>query len=223
MCAWVKMTAEGTAVRDSEETRRVLAELAERFARDHGDRQRDIDAARASPHRNGQSSIRRLMDFFRDAGGFAAEQKNVASGESKAGIGDRGLGGEQHQAARMRFSPFLEGVPVGMAGKRRHFEIVHAGPFQRPVGERESGRLDDIDADVEAGGEAQDCAGVAGDIRLVERDAETIVHFRILLISGRSATGISGFRRFLGWRVAIFCEVEYMPTIVNPNRMEGNT
>jgi len=223
MCAWAKITAEGAAAQDGEEVRKLLAELAKRFTRDHGDRQRDIDAARARPHRNGQSRVGRLVDFLRRARGFAAEQENVAGGESKVGIGAGGLGGEQHEAARMRLSPFLEGVPVGMAGKRRHFEVVHAGPFQRPVGERETRRLDDIDPDVEAGGEAQDCPGVAGDIRLVERDAETIVHFRILLISGRLATGTSSFRRFLDWRVAIFCEVEYMPIIVNPNRRKGTT
>lgn len=223
MCAWAKMMAEEAAVRDSEEAWRILSELAKRFAGDHGDGKRNVDAARAGPHRDGQSRVRRLMNLIRHAGGFAAEQKNVAVGEREVGVGSRGPGGEQHQAAPMPLPPFLEGVPVGMAGERRHFEVVHAGPFQRPVGEREARRLDDVDADVEAGGEAQDCPCVAGDVRLVERDAETIVHFRILLISGRSATGFSGFLRFLDWRVAIFCEVEYMPIIVNPNRMEGNT
>ena len=223
MCAWVRMTPPAELARGNEEGLEVLSKLAERFAGDHGDGQRDIDAARARPHRNGQSRLRRLVDLIRHAGGFAAEQENVPGRESKVGVGGRGLGGEQNKAARMRLSPLLEGVPVGMTGHSSHFEVIHAGPFQRTVGEREAGRFDDIDGEVEAGGEAQDRPGIAGNIRLVERDAETIVHFRILLISGRSATGISGFRRFLDWRLAIFCEVEYMPTIVNPNRRRGTT
>jgi len=107
MCAWAKITAEGAAAQDGEEVRKLLAELAKRFTRDHGDRQRDIDAARARPHRNGQSRVGRLVDFLRRARGFAAEQENVAGGESKVGIGAGGLGGEQHEAARMRLSPFL--------------------------------------------------------------------------------------------------------------------
>src|SRR5438552_4703436 len=222
MCAWTRMTPQEEASRDSEGPR-ILTELAERFARDHRDGQSDIDAARALPHRNGQSRVRRLVNLLRRAGGFAAEQKDVSGSESEIGVGGLGLGGEQHQAARIRPAPFLEGVPVGMAGNRRHFEIVHAGPLQRPIAEREAGRLDDVDAEIKAGGEAQDCPGVAGDIRLVERDAETGVHFRILLISGGSATGVSSFWRFLDWRVAIFCDVEYMPFIVNPNRRRGTT
>ncbi|CDX15967.1 hypothetical protein MPLB_1550003 [Mesorhizobium sp. ORS 3324] len=223
MCAWARMTPQVEVLRDRGEGLRILSELAERFARDHGGGQRNIDAARARPHRNGQSRIRRLVDIFRHAGGLTAEQNDVAGGESEVRIGGRGLGAEQHKAPGVRPAPFLEGVPVGMAGKRRHFEVVHAGPFERPVGEREAGRLDDVDTKIEAGGEAQDCPGVAGYIRLVERDAETVVHFRILLISGRSATGLSSFWRILDWRVAIFCEVEYMPPIVNPNRRRGTT
>ncbi|RVC91586.1 hypothetical protein EN753_35250, partial [Mesorhizobium sp. M2A.F.Ca.ET.029.05.1.1] len=63
MCAWAGMTAEGMAIRDSAEARKLahyfdaipggkpfhtfpgiaLVDLAERFAGDHGDRQRDID------------------------------------------------------------------------------------------------------------------------------------------------------------------------------------
>ncbi len=84
-------------------------------------------------------------------------------------------------------------------------------------------RFDDVDAETEASREAQDCPGVAGDIRLVERDAETVVHFRILLISGRSATAGSRFWKLLDWRVVIFCEVGYTPSIVNPNRWRGNS
>jgi hypothetical protein len=230
MCAWVRMTREGAVVGQEAAVTaaptdglQILSKLPDRLAGHHGDGKRDVDAARAGLHRDDQSRIRRVVDRIRQACGFAAEQKNVGVGEGEIGVGGRGSGRQQHQTPRFASAPVLEGVPVDMPGQRRHFEIVHAGPFQRPVGEREAGRFDDLDAETEASGEAQDCPGVAGDIRLVERDAETVVHFRALLIRGRSATGVSRFWKFLDWRVVIFCEVGYTPGIVNPNRWRGNS
>jgi len=220
MCVWVRMTREIKAVRDGDEE---LAELPDGFAGHHGDGQRDVDAARARLHRDRQPRIRRLVDGIRHAGRFAAEQQNVAVGEGKAGIGTRGFGGEQYQTARFSLAPILEGVPVDMPGQGSHFEVVHAGALECFVGERKAGRLDDIDAKAEASGEAQDCPGIAGNVRLVERDAETTVHFRVLLISGRSATGASRFWKLLDLRVAIFCEVGYVSRIVNPNRWRGHS
>ena len=214
MCAWTKMT--GVAVE-------VLAELPDGFAGNHGDGQRDVDAACARLHRDRQPRIRRLMDRIWYPSRFSAEQQDVAVGEGKAGIGGRAFGGEQHQTARFSLAPILEGVPVDMPGQSSHFEVVHAGTFQRFVGEREAGRLDNVDAKAKARGEAQDCPGVAGDVRLVEGDAETVVHFRVFLISGRSATAGSWFWKLLDLRVAIFCGVEYTASIVNPNRWRGNS
>ena len=109
MCAWVRMMQEASNVRDGDEGLKILSDLADRFARDHGDGQRDVDAARAGLHRDGQSRIRRLMDRIRHAGGLAAEQEDVASSKGKVRVGGRGLGGEQHQAARVRPAPLLEG------------------------------------------------------------------------------------------------------------------
>jgi hypothetical protein len=78
-----------------------------------------------------------------------------------------------------RFSdlrPGVESVPVQMAGQRRLFDIIHSRPFQRPVGEVKASRLDNIDAEREAGGGADDRAGVARDVRLVKGDAEFGCH-----------------------------------------------
>ena len=52
--------------------------------------------------------------------------------------------------------------------------------FSAAVGEIEAGRFDDVDGEAEARGHAQDCAGVAGDVGLVERDAEAACHFTAL-------------------------------------------
>ncbi|CCV15861.1 hypothetical protein MESS4_830081 [Mesorhizobium sp. STM 4661] len=188
MCAWVKMTREGAVLSEKDaviaDGVRILSELPDRFAGHHGDGKRDIDTARAGLHRDRQSRVSRLVDRIRHACGFAAEQQYVAGGEGEIGVGGRGFGRQQHQPPRFASAPVFEGVPVDMPGKPRHFEIVHAGPFQRAVGEWEARRFDDIDAKPEASGEAQDCSGIAGDVRLVEGDAETVVHFRVFLVHG---------------------------------------
>ena len=172
MCAWARMTAEGKPVREGEEVRQLLAELAERFARDHGDRERDIDAARASPHRNGQSRIRRLVDFFRHTGGFAAEQKNVAGGEGKVGIGGRGFGGEQHDPSlRLR----LESAPARMPGHVGGSGIIHPRPLQRLVAPGKAAGLDNVHGRAQARAKAQDRADIPGLIGLIEGEAHNVV------------------------------------------------
>lgn len=230
MCVWMRMTGEDAVLREDDaliaaagDHVHILAELPDRLGRHHRNGKRDVDAARAGLHRDGQARIRRLVDGIRHACGFAAEQENVIGGEDEIRVGDSGFGRQQHQPPLAKFAPVLEGVPVDMPGERRHFEVVHAGPFQRPVTEREARRFDNVDAKTEASGEAQDSPGIAGDIRLVERDTETVVHFRVFLISGRSATELSRFWKFLDWRVVIFCEVGYTASIVNPNRWRGNS
>ena len=60
--------------------------------------------------------------------------------------------------------------------------------LQVAVGEIEAGRLDDVDGEAEAGGHAQDRAGVAGDVGLVERDADAVVQYLALLIVAVAAT-----------------------------------
>jgi hypothetical protein len=68
-----------------------------------------------------------------------------------------------------------------MAGEGCGGDVVHAGAFQVAVGDVEAGRLDDIDGKAEAGGKAQDRAGVARNIRLIERYSE-VCHDRCHLV-----------------------------------------
>ncbi len=58
-----------------------------------------------------------------------------------------------------------------MAGDAYRVEIVHAGALEAGVGENEPARLDDVDPDAETGGEAQDGAGVLGDVRFEKGEA----------------------------------------------------
>jgi hypothetical protein len=49
-------------------------------------------------------------------------------------------------------------------------------PLEVAVGHVESGRRDDVDTDAQTGAEAQNRAGVAGDVGLVKRDAQRMGH-----------------------------------------------
>ena len=98
------------------------------------------------------------------------------SAKANSRVGQRRLGREQNEPPAFAAPPVLEAREVEVAGERRHFEIVHAGPLQRAVGQVEAGRLDDVDGDAEASGHAQDRAGVAGDVGLVEGDAQVQFH-----------------------------------------------
>ena len=58
-----------------------------------------------------------------------------------------------------------------MAGDLDPVEVVEAGAAEVAVGDVEAGRLDDVDRNAEAGGEAQERAGVLRDVGLVEGEA----------------------------------------------------
>ena len=89
------------------------------------------------------------------------------------------------------------------------------------VGEVEAGRLDDVDGEAEAGGHAQDGAGVAGDIGLVERDAEGWQEAdrdqscrTATLVRRATTAGLSGW--------SFVAECGYSGAIVNANRAEAD-
>ena len=61
-----------------------------------------------------------------------------------------------------------------MAGKGDVIEVVHSRPAKMPVGDRKSGRLDDMGGRAHARTEAQNRPGVLGDIRLEEGDVHGV-------------------------------------------------
>ena len=140
--------------------------------------------------------------------------------EAEIGIGQGGLGRHQHQAAAFVLPPVLEAVEIDVPGQGRHFEIIHAGAFERPVGNVEAGGLDQVDGEAEAGGHAQDRAGVAGDIRLVERDAQFFIHFEFLICGGK-ATARRAKAKNEDEAVAFRREWAYTAGIVNSDRWRG--
>ena len=66
--------------------------------------------------------------------------------------------------------PGLECREARVPLDRHLVEIVHPGAAEGAVGDREAGRLDDMGGHAEAGRQAQDGAGVLGDVGLIERD-----------------------------------------------------
>jgi hypothetical protein len=49
-------------------------------------------------------------------------------------------------------------------------EVVHSGPAEGAVADRKSSRLNEMDLNPEAGGQAERCAGILGDIGLEQGD-----------------------------------------------------
>lgn len=67
----------------------------------------------------------------------------------------------------------LKSSPVDVAGQAGHFQIIHAGAFERPVGKIKTCWLDDIDTKSQTGGQPQNGAGITGNIGLVKGNAQT--------------------------------------------------
>jgi hypothetical protein len=194
-----------------------LADLPHRLTGSHGGGERDVEAAAAAGHRDRETRIRHVVNMIRHACGLAAKQEDVSSLEAEIRVGQGGFGREQHKPPPLRPSPMLEAVEVEVAGERRHFEIIHASASERPVRHVEAGRLDDVDANAEAGGEPEDRAGIAGDIRLVEGDAQS-AQFRQFLKRCLMATPCQDGTKNAHPAVAIRHETVYRAAIFNSNR-----
>jgi hypothetical protein len=57
-----------------------------------------------------------------------------------------------------------------MTGERNLVEVVHPRAAERTIGDRETGRLDDMRLDPQAGAKAENRAGILWDVRLVKGD-----------------------------------------------------
>ena len=197
---------------------RDLAELAQRFPGHHRGGKRDVETATSAFHWNDEPGVGVVVDLIWDAGGFAAEEQDIAVGELELRVGQGRSGREQHKPAAFAPPPLLEAREVDVPGKLRHFEIVHAGAPEIAVGNIEAGGLDDVDGYTEAGGHAQYGAGVAGDVRLVERDADALAQYLASLNCCRMATVRWDLQKKRFTAVAILRECGYRAGIVNTNR-----
>ena len=65
----------------------------------------------------------------------------------------------------------LEIVPGAMPDDHDSVEIVHPGATESAVGSRKASRPDEVGLNADAGAQAQNCAGILRDIRLIEGDA----------------------------------------------------
>jgi len=197
---------------------RRSADLSDRFTGCHASGEGDIEATAAARHWDQQARIRRVVDMLRDACRFAAKEQDIVSSEFEAGVGPLGPGRKQQKPSSFRAPPVLEAREVEVAGEGRHFEIIHPSASQRPVGKVEAGRLDDVHCEPEARGEPQDRAGIAGDIRLIEGDAQTDAQFKWFLKRDMPATHCQDAARNSRLAVAISGEAVYRAPVFNSNR-----
>src|SRR5262249_8134838 len=142
------------------------------------------------------------MNRLRHARRFAAEQEHVVRPVCVVVIRECGARREQDQPTSDAPTPSFERIPVGVAHERHLVEIVHAGAAEGAVGGRKTGRLDDVSLDGEAGGQAQNRAGVLGNVGLVERDPHGLELAQAgLWMTGRKYRGGSDLRELtLLWR-----------------------
>ncbi len=76
--------------------------------------------------------------------------------------------GQGDKTAAIARQPSLKGRLVGVLHACGPVEIVHAGAPQPAVRQRKTGRMDDVDRHGETGAQAQDGAGIGGDVGLVK-------------------------------------------------------
>src|SRR5216683_1543933 len=150
--------------------RRPLSGLPQRFP--DGDRARHghIERAQAWAHRDHQPRVGGSMNPVRRAGRFPPEQKNVAGAEF---VGEKGLAGarrEQNNPQTCLPPPEVESVPRGMPHERDLIEVIHSGTTESAVGDRKTRWLDEVRFKAQTGGEAQNRAGVLGNIGFEQSD-----------------------------------------------------
>lgn len=198
------------------------AHLADRFAGSHGRRKREIEAAGAGAHRDRKPRVGSIVHMVWHPGGFAPEEQDVVRREVKVGVGCRRLRAEKHQPAALPGPPRRETFPGNVTGQGGHLQIVHPRTFERSVGHVEAGRLDDVDGEVQACGHAQDGAGIAGNVWLIERNVQVVWgrgrQYRVLLNSSRNATVTPTRLRSVSFQLASREKEVYSAVIVNSNR-----
>jgi hypothetical protein len=131
----------------------------------HGTSQSHVEGAGALFHRDGEAGVGGMMNCFGDAGGFAAEQQDVALLELEAGIGRCGFGREQNEA--LGLFGLLEGCPRRSAGEVHLVEVIHAGAPEARIIPGESCGLDDGEGQAQTGAKPCYCADIWGNIGLI--------------------------------------------------------
>src|SRR5579863_10206015 len=113
------------------------------------------------------------MDEVGNPRAFATEEQRVAGGEIETMERDGPAGREEDQPGA-RVALRQEGAPRGMATDRRPCDIIERGAAKPPVVEQETERLDQIDLDRKAGGQAQQRPGILRDIGFKQSEAQIV-------------------------------------------------
>jgi len=142
--------------------------LAKRFSKPDGDGAGKIQRANFPADRQAYGGLAGVTDFLRDARTFLSEKQGVVAIEGEVVGRNRRLGREQNQARVA--GGLAKGLKVLVTDDLDMVDIVHRRPADSPVLPGESHRLNQVDADPEAGSKAHDGADVPGDFWLIEGD-----------------------------------------------------
>lgn len=203
------------------DTAATLADLPYSLPGRHGRRADGRVEAASRSLRNNQPHIGAIMNRIGHSGGFAPEKENVVGQEGELRVRHRRLGGEQYQPPALPAAPGVERREIDMAGERGNLKIIHAGALEIAVGHVEAGGLDDVDPQSQARGHAQYRACIAGDIRLVERNAQQSIQDALLLLRCALATPSRDGLDQRQFRVEFFVGPEYTAAPFNANQRRG--
>src|SRR5687768_4806404 len=111
-----------------------------------------------------------VLYVLRQTHRFRAEQQDVTRFVGNVHIRHLAIRGERKDAFRLQRHPC--GVEVGMDGHYREVMVVQPRTAQFGIGEVETQGLNEVEFGAGDGREADCIAGIAGDLRGVEEDAE---------------------------------------------------
>jgi len=147
----------------------TLPELAGGFAQGYPRRHGHIKRAAPAGHGDEQAGIADLRYAFRHTRTFAAHHYNVPLLKAEIPQGRGGFGGHKNQAA---CALGLERFKGHMAGNIGNIGVIHRRAAQGFDRKRETARLYHVNSSIKAGGEANHCAQIRGNIGLKRRDSK---------------------------------------------------
>ncbi len=113
----------------------------------------DVDRPHAFDHRDRQPLVRKGVYRVGHTGRFPSHQQDIGIAERAAGISFFRFCGQQNQTPVCSTTPILEGVEGDVALERRTLQVIHSRPLQGAVGQRKTGRFDQMNANTQAGGQ----------------------------------------------------------------------
>ena len=152
-----------------------MARTCRRASKDNRRRRGQVQAANLRiRHGNGQAGLGICrQQRFRQALGFASKDQKISGRKASLRVGPRRLGGQKMQTRAARCAVAKRG-PIRPRPPGHLLPVIHPGPFQGPVVEAESERLDQMQHRIRRGAETRDGAGIRRNLRLDQNDLQVM-------------------------------------------------